>query len=68
MTDELAAFISEIRSDLQSKLRMLEPAFGMSALQIRKAQMLAADCKRFDAAIEQFSISNTNQVLHKRAA
>ena len=68
MTKELTAYILKIRSDLQSKIEMLEPSSGMTALQSRKAQILAADCKRFDAVIEEFSISSVNHGLRKRAA
>ena len=68
MTKELSAYISEIRSDLQSKIKMLEPASGMSALQVRRALILAADCKRLDAVIERFSMSNTKQFPRQRAA
>jgi hypothetical protein len=62
MTKELAKYISEIRNDLQSKIKMLEPMPDMSVLQARRAQILMDDCKRLDAAIEQF----TRQELQQR--
>ena len=70
MTKELTGYISEIRSDLQSKIKMLEPAPGMSALEVRRARILAAECERLDAVIEQFSLLNTSRVgdSHKATA
>jgi hypothetical protein len=68
MTKELAAYISEIRSDLQSKIQMLAPSPGMSALQARKAQNLADDCRRLDAAIEQFELQNAEAGQRSRVA
>jgi hypothetical protein len=68
MTKELSAYISEIRSDLRSKIRMLEPSPGMNALQVQRARILAAECEQFDAVIKQFTISTTNQGLRNRAA
>jgi hypothetical protein len=69
MTKELGAYISEIPSYLQSKIKMLEPSPEMNALQVRRARILAAECERLDAAIEQFSMSSkTKRSLHRRAA
>ena len=68
MTRELAKYVSEIRNDLQSKIEMLAPMPGMSALQAKKAQTLADDCKRLDAAIEQFTQQNLRQQQRKWAA
>jgi hypothetical protein len=68
MTKELAAYISEIRSDLRSKIQMLASSPGMSALQARKAQNLADDCRRLDAAIEQFELQNAEAGQRRRIA
>ena len=68
MTKELATYIAEIRRDLQGKIEMLAASPGMSALQARKAQNLADDCKRLDAAILQFELQNTQPGQRKRVA
>ena len=68
MTAELAKYLLDIRNDLQSKIKMLEPMPGMSALQVKKAQTLADDCKHRDAAIEQFTRQNLQQQQRKWAA
>jgi hypothetical protein len=68
MTREIAEYVLEIRKDLQSKIRMLAPVPGMSVVQVRKAQTLADECKRLDAAIEQFMQQNLRQRQRERAA
>ena len=61
MTKELAAYISEVRKELQSKIRMLEPSSEMSPLQVRRAGILAAECQSLDACIAQFTLSTGEQ-------
>lgn len=61
MTKELAKYVSEIRNDLQSKIKMLEPMPDMSVLQAKRAQALVDDCRRLDAAIEQFTLKELRQ-------
>ena len=68
MTKELAKYVLEIRNDVQSKIKMLEPVPDMSALQAKKAQTLAEDCRRLDAALEQFMQQNLRQHQRKWAA
>jgi hypothetical protein len=68
MTRELAIYISGIRQELQSKIQMLSPTPGMNALQVKRAQNLAADCKRLDVVIQQFELENAEAELRKRSA
>ncbi len=68
MTRELANYIADIRSELRSKIEMLAPLPDMTALEARRAQNLADECKRLDAAIEQFELQNSSPGDRRRVA
>ena len=68
MTKGLTAYIREIRRDLQNKIQMLAPSLGMIPLEARRAQNLAEECGRLDAAIGQFPTQEIQPGQRRRVA